>query len=61
MLDHVSGAHITFVDPRLHADAEGMITCAQRLIKLFEEARISKKKVVISVGSRKLRTCVEQG
>ncbi|KAG5715998.1 putative transaldolase [Termitomyces sp. T112] len=47
IIPRVDGPHFTFVDPRKHDDMISMIRNARRLVSLFEEKHISKRKIVI--------------
>ncbi|KNZ79241.1 putative transaldolase, partial [Termitomyces sp. J132] len=49
ILPRVDGPHFTFVDPRKHDDMISMIRNARRLVSLFEEKHISKRKIVVSI------------
>lgn len=52
ILERVTGAHLTFVDPRRYNNTPGMVQNARRLVSLFEEGGIKRSRVVVSVSLR---------
>ncbi|KAF9027334.1 aldolase [Hymenopellis radicata] len=49
LIDRSSGPHFTFVDTRLHDDGEAICASAIRLIDMFEEGGIERKRIIVSI------------
>ncbi|KAF9007717.1 hypothetical protein BDZ89DRAFT_1144438 [Hymenopellis radicata] len=49
LIDRSSGPHFTFVDTRLHGDGEAICASAIRLIDMFEEGGIERKRIIVSI------------
>jgi hypothetical protein len=49
-IDHISGPHVTFIDPRLHDSSGAIVRQAKRMIIRFEEAGVDRSQVVFSVS-----------
>ncbi|KAJ7598763.1 hypothetical protein C8J56DRAFT_914951 [Mycena floridula] len=49
MMDRVAGPHMTFVDPRHHGDKVALIREARKIISLFQENGVGKKRVIVSI------------
>ncbi|KAF8909582.1 hypothetical protein CPB85DRAFT_1518984, partial [Mucidula mucida] len=49
LIDRSSGPHFTFIDTRLHDDGEAICASAIRLIDMFEEDGIERKRIIVSI------------